>query len=565
MSVSNYYYLPWEGGVISPMDLNCQDMGNVHDPDFTACVSFRRISASGNISLFSDDGSTAGYKLAGTGTAVTFTATGLFSDEAKTATGTVAGNNALQVVCFGLNNLTPYIKVNQDATVVGLPGRLGNEGDGCPDCPCIPGQVDIIVGQGAQVHYEGYFEQRIPFTDALATSIMQRLFSKVGSRGESITVTRADNETYEIGPGGTSPTLFYTVGNTSPITANGAQVLPAGTNLAKQSETLGTTWAASSVTVASNLGVFADGFTTMERLTSTVNTGKVSQAVTVTSSTGPFTTSGWISSTTGTAIGSLGMIFGTGDATGCTCWRSDGGICTTATSTTDGFAYATVGTNPVRLAVTCSTTSAATTVSPLVTGGQYMTATGVIYAGGMQFEVGGFATPYIPTTTAAVTRPADAVSVDNPLVHYSTSPVPWCVDVTATPYGSRAWGGVSSTLMAAGTASAANTWRVQEVAATGLQFEIIDAIGATKTWSAALPNSGSRRVTACYPAGTIWYDGTPQIVTPAGVGTGLLGAQPSTIYVGTDSAGAGFLGSVKEVKLCYPASSPKDCDRQSIQ
>lgn len=563
MSGSNYYYIPWVSGEFTALDLNCQDLLNEHDPDFISCIAFRRAGTASAVLLLTNGGTGGtGYKLAGTATTITFTADGLFSDVAKTAIGTIVTNNALQVVCFGLNALTPYIKVNQNTTVVGLPGRLGTVEDGCEDCPCIPASVNILAGQGTQIHYEGYFKQRTPFTDALAASIQRRIYQKIGALGEQITVTRADHETYEIGPGGTPPTLFYAVANTSPITANGAKVLPAGTNLAKQSETLGTTWAASSVTVANNLGIFADGNTTMERLTSTLSTGKVSQSVTVTSSTGPFTTSGWLSATTGTAIGTVGMIFGSGDATGCTCWRSDGGACTTGTSTTDGFAYATVGTNAVRLSVTCSTTSATTSVSPLVTGGQYRTATGVIYAGGMQFEVGGFVTPYIPTTTASITRPADVVSVDNPLAKYSTSPVPWCIDVTATPYASRAWGGMSSTLMAAGTATDPNTWRLMEVTASGIQLEIVDSASAVKTWKASLPSGGTRRVTACYPNGTVWYDGASQSVTPDGAGTGTLSSQPATIYVGTDSAGAGFLGGVKEVKLCYPAFSPADCDRQ---
>jgi hypothetical protein len=533
------------------------------------------------------DGEYGGYQLTSTANTIAFLPHGLIDydglPESDCALRTTAVTDSLPAntsytpsllgVCFGLNSLTPWLKVNLRPAVSGTTGtRCPNEETfSYPGSFFLADGGNTVIGGGHGPYepgliYEGYAAFGLPFTDAAATQIQMRMFQHFGANKEQITISRNSVESYEASPGSSGQTLTRVAENIAAITPTGLQSLPAVTNYVKGSEAFdNSVWTKTSVTYVANNGYFADATKSMEKLTSSVNTGKASQAVTVTSSTGPFTASAWMSSVSGTAIGTVGMAFGSGNATACTCWRSDGGACTTGTATTNGYAYATVGTIPSRLAVTCSSTLATTSVTPFVTPGQYGTSTGVVFAGGYQFETNPWVTPYIFTgTSAAVTSEADVVTVDNALAKYGGSPSPWCVDVKATPYPSRAWGGINSTLTGAGTISAANTWRVLEVAATGVVFEVVDAAAGVKTWTTSgLPAAGTRRITACYPAGSVWFDGVSQTVSAAGAGTGVLGAQPTALYIGTQSStGAEFTGSLQDYKLCYPATSPADCDRQ---
>jgi hypothetical protein len=416
--------------------------------------------------------------------------------------------------------------------------------------------------------FEAWFSSDTP-TDALFTKIQRRVLQQFGANGEILTTTRDTAIGYPV-QGPAQPTLFYSPANVVVQSPEGIFASDATTNLALQSESLNTApWVATGTVVTADQAVFVDGLTSMEKLDSTgqLVTSFVAQPVTVTSSTGPFTVSAWVAATSGTAVESVGMTVGTGTATACTCiaFPSDGSVpptCTAATSTVNGFAFATVGTVPVRLSVTCSSTLAAVAVSPFVESGQWNTSVSTGFFGGVQFEAHPHPTSYMPTAAATVARTRDVIKYDqNPFGSYQG---PFCIDATSRPAWGRAWTSDDARLIHIGTTGSANQVILQANAAGNVTFSVVDGAVAFKTVTFATGYTGDsvHRLTGCSDqAGnlTLYSDGVAGGAV-AGAGTGIMSMTSGLAVqlLGTNSAPTAEAdASIRNVRFCR--GTPAQC------
>lgn len=151
------------------------------------------------------------------------------------------------------------------------------------------------------------------------------------------------------------------------------------TNLALQSEDAATTWTSTDITVTSNTGVGMRGTTTADKLTATAANGTHTQAIAATAV--PYTFSVWLRRITGT-----------------------GNIDISA----DGVTWVTV---PVTTTLTRFETTLTLTAATYNPGIRIVTSGDEVERDGADFEAGGYASSYIPTTTIAVTRSADNCSI----------------------------------------------------------------------------------------------------------------------------------------------------------
>jgi uncharacterized protein (TIGR02145 family) len=155
----------------------------------------------------------------------------------------------------------------------------------------------------------------------------------------------------------------------------------ARTNLLLQSETLGTTWTPTTLTVTSNSAVAPSGATTAETLTATADNATLLQSITSASATRAFSI--WLKRKTGT--GNIDLTV------------DNGATWTTKTITSSWARY-----DIKQAAVT----------NPII--GLRIVASGdEVYAWGGQLESASFASSYIPTTTASVTRNGDVLTYPN--------------------------------------------------------------------------------------------------------------------------------------------------------
>ena len=162
------------------------------------------------------------------------------------------------------------------------------------------------------------------------------------------------------------------------IESNGALIEGVRTNIALQSETLGTTWVASNIAVVNDNAVAPDGASTAERLTASAGNGTLLQSVTGTAAA--YTFSIYLKRLTGT--GNVDV-------------RADN--TTWATCTISSSAW-------TRCAATATLTD--NTYAP---GVRIVTSGDAVYAWGGQMEAGAFESSYIPTTAAAKTRNKDVL------------------------------------------------------------------------------------------------------------------------------------------------------------
>jgi hypothetical protein len=215
---------------------------------------------------------------------------------------------------------------------------------------------------------------------------------------------------------------YYTSGGTAGCPA--LLVEASGSNLALQSENFTTTWGAASLNITSgftsptnsNLGALIEA--------SAVG-GRLRQSVTLTSgATLDFSCFAKL----GTLSSGVSLVFQDGTSTNytsgaCQAFRLDTGQLASSGSTGAGFTVVRSGIENYgngwyrcNLAVTMGYTPAAPNImirpTAALTSSIPVTVSGdTCYIFGAQLEVGSIATSYIPTTTAAVTRNADAISV----------------------------------------------------------------------------------------------------------------------------------------------------------
>lgn len=176
--------------------------------------------------------------------------------------------------------------------------------------------------------------------------------------------------------------LTVTPSGTLRIESNGALIEGQRTNLVFYSEQLGlaANWAATNVTVDNNTVQAPTGDNTAETLTATDANGSVLSSITGT--VAAYTFSAYLKRKTGTGDVSVSAD------------NTTGTVCTINASTW----------------TRCADT-ATLTVAPYTPGIHIVTSGDAVYAFGGDAELGAFASSYIPTTTAAVTRNADDLSI----------------------------------------------------------------------------------------------------------------------------------------------------------
>ena len=174
--------------------------------------------------------------------------------------------------------------------------------------------------------------------------------------------------------------------NPSTLAVRGLLVEEARTNLALRSQEFGTTWSVASASVASDTTVSPDGTTTADTISFTATVAaQIYQAQTLTATS--YTMSVFAKVASGTKTFRFKYYDGTTDN-----YSSD----QTATTTWQRFTY--------------TFTGVAASGNIALANGSAGAAGDVIFWGA-QLEAGAFATSYIPTTSASVTRAADAVSL----------------------------------------------------------------------------------------------------------------------------------------------------------
>lgn len=367
----------------------------------------------------------------------------------------------------------------------------------------------------------------------------------------TITVTRSTSQTINAG------TTTCAV-NELAVESSGASIWKASTNYAFPSEDIGSWNVSGTCAVTANQG--PAGYTDLDLVTCTgiVDSRYIATTSLVAATQGPVTHCAYVAADSGTKSVSVGLDAPDGTLT-VSCSRSDGGACTPGNSSVlYGFASATVGTTPVRLCVTVSTTGTAGTAwLPFVHDGVQLSTSNVgALFGRSQVEVGGYATPYIATAGASATRNATVST------YATTSGIgnKGCVAATAAPGGGRAWNSATVELLAQGTAGAANYWDLSIISGAAV-FAYRDGTNTVETCTGGSGlTAGAHRIHACLNNSVIsmWVDGATYACTTSG-SAGLRTAEPSTVYIGQDSGGAYLDGNLSLVRICKGAVKPGDC------
>jgi hypothetical protein len=462
------------------------------------------------------------------------------------ATVNAAVLNSINVLTVGVSGGLAYVRLNGGSAGNALVGAI----------TAAPSNVYIgrWLAAGLEATTSTVYEM-IASTTAYSDALHLARFASVWGQA-ALTVSRSlDTQTYSAnGSTWTAPAGALAT------ESSGASIWKAATNYAFPSEDI-SVWNVSGVcTVTANQG--PAGYTDLDLVTCTglVDSRNLIAAAVGSATQGPVTHCATVAADTGTKVVTVGIDGPDGTWT-MSCSRSDGGSCTTGVSSTSwGFAYASVGTTPVRLCVTGTTTgTAGTGWIPFVHDGQMLsTATVGALFGRSQVEVGGYATPYIPTAAAAATRNLTAVTIPNPLS--GTGPTKWCLAGTWTP--GRPWGQNGKVLLSA-RASGANNFTIYENGGV-LAFYTDNAAAARKQGvTAAISGwSGAQRIVFCDNAGTLTAcrNGVSEALTVSGAGDGYIASWAATLNLGgSPTPNFEFDGNISNVKICKGATKCSDC------
>ncbi len=380
-------------------------------------------------------------------------------------------------------------------------------------------------------------------TEAIFDAYIQRALGHTATTGSALTVTRGSIATYI--PVASTGTMYRSSTSVARITESGLMVEYSTANGEVRSEEFdNAAWTKSNVTVTANSANDPlTGTATVDTLEATSSGGYV-EGTGFAGAAQRYTASVWAQTTSGTQAFDIAIRDSTAGADLISCSK-------TATTTLTRFSCA-------DNADATNGNTIKTRIFPGGTGG-----TGTIRAWGAQLEssgnVNGRASSYIATTSAAVTRASDVVSITNPL----TASI-YCLDVTAVPGEGTAWNALhsNSPLFQLGTSNGG---------ADSLQFYVepdgeiaCDVYDATATLkqakgNTALTGTSAKRITCCSGgSGTpsIYVDGASQAVTASGAGTGTITTQSGTAYIGAfgvNGGGGQFGGYLKQVRIAKSA------------
>lgn len=172
-----------------------------------------------------------------------------------------------------------------------------------------------------------------------------------------------------------------------------------------------------------------------------------------------------------------------------------------------------------------------------------------LYLWGAMAEETRYMTSPVVTTSAAVTRAAVTASITNPLLNAGGS---WCLRATVTP-DADVWDDAAlkrGLLQLGDTEGAANTASIYADTTGQLVFSVVDAAGAAKTLTTTKRlTTGQRVVRACNQSGTLSLsmDSTAMAGAVTGTGTGIVGTEPATLYLGSLGAATRLNGRIMDI------------------
>lgn len=210
--------------------------------------------------------------------------------------------------------------------------------------------------------------------------------------------------------------------NVPRITDQGLLVEEARTNLVLQSQTFGTSWTASNTTVTSDAAVAPDGTTTADQVSDGVATGvfhSVDSANLTTVNATVYTASIYAKANSGQFL----QIAGFNGSFGANAWGNFdlvAGVVGTMGSAVTASSITSLGNGWYRCSITVpatASTGSGGVFFPIITAANstraptFNGANRTFFVWGAQLEAGSFPTSYIPTTTVAVTRAADVITL----------------------------------------------------------------------------------------------------------------------------------------------------------
>ena len=335
--------------------------------------------------------------------------------------------------------------------------------------------------------------------------------------------------------------VFQVNPNVGAVGPKGLQVFGAGTNLCLQSQTIATGSALTSPwstvsdgSVPIYMGAEAlapDGTTTATR----VDFPAISGATTTFSvlyqmpsiATGVQTISLWARTVTGSGV----LYFnndegggGSGNPTACnltTSWQRF-----TNTVTSNHACYVFIGPNGIA-------GSGQPTTQPALS----------VYLWGVQVEAAPYASPYVPTTTAAVSWPATTATTPRAIVDGDN----WAIGIKAS---NDAWGQPSTFLFSSNGGTNPNNWLFYWNTPDSLNFDIYDATGGRNTQytTGTVLSPGEHTFIVAVDNTTrnidIYIDGVKQATTYYGTSKFGITAQPPVFALGNNVGTSQFNGCI---------------------